>query len=111
VVAVRAVSPTAGAGLAQTAAFQVSPPTARITSAPTGTLSSNEVQLSFTSDDPTATYDCRVDGGAWTTCASPFTVIVPNGTHTLSVRAVGASTGPARSPRRRPSTSSSPGRT
>ena len=41
--------------------------------------------VAFSSPDPTARFQCRIDGGAWSACASP--AVVPGG-HALAVRAV-----------------------
>lgn len=45
--------------------------------------------LAFTSSEP-ATLVCRVDGGAWAACASPLQPSLPDGRHTLHVRATDA---------------------
>lgn len=92
-VAVRAVSASSGAGPAQTASFSIVPPTAVITEAPSGTVASNDVQVSFTSDDPDATYECQVDDGGWSSCTSPLALQLADGTHVVAVRATGTTTG------------------
>ena len=46
--------------------------------------------FNFSSEDPTATFECSIDGGAtWTACSSPHSVSgLAVGSHTFSVRAV-----------------------
>lgn len=61
------------------------------TSGPTATFA-------FTSSDPTAGFECRLDAGAWSTCSSPRTYdTLAHGSHTVNVRAVdgAGNTGPA----------------
>ncbi len=64
------------------------PPDTTITGTPTNPSSDPTPTFTFTSDDPAATFQCSLDGGTFTSCASPYTVIVGNGTHTFSVRAI-----------------------
>ena len=67
------------------------------TTAPDVTIDSNPVALSndaspaftFSSTDPSATFQCSVDGGAFATCASPFeSPALTDGPHSFAVRAV-----------------------
>lgn len=53
---------------------------ATVTTAPTYTFVSPSADA--------ARIECKVDGGAWATCTSPYTVGVATGNHTFSVRAV-----------------------
>ncbi len=64
-------------------------PSTTITSAPANPNFAAGVNFSFISDDPSATFECSLDGGAYSSCSSPHALSnVPNGSHTLSVRAV-----------------------
>jgi hypothetical protein len=45
----------------------------------------------FSSSDPSATFECSLDGAAFAACTSPFKVKVKKGKHTFAVRAVGTS--------------------
>jgi len=52
------------------------------TSGPTATFA-------FTTADPTAVFECRLDGAAWTSCSSPQPYSgLSNGSHTVDVQAV-----------------------
>jgi len=70
------------------------PPTVAITGGPTGPTNALPVTFTFTSDDPAATFYCRVEGPMGPMgqgpCPSPFLWGSPDGTYTLYVRALGA---------------------
>lgn len=65
----------------------VAPTLTRVPPSPSG----SSATLEFTSDDATASFECRLDGDAWTPCSSPqrYTGLT-NGSHTVWVRAVDA---------------------
>ena len=45
-------------------------------------------EVRFGSEDGAARFECRLDDGAWATCASPLTPEPPEGDHALLVRAI-----------------------
>ena len=63
-----------------------------IVSGPSGTIDDNTPTFEFSSDDPDATYECRVvDETPFETCTSPYTTAeLANGEHTFDVRATDA---------------------
>jgi hypothetical protein len=65
------------------------PPAApTLTSGPPAT-SGPSATFAFTSTDPTASFECRLDGGAWTSCTSPQPYEnLSHGSHIVAVRAV-----------------------
>jgi hypothetical protein len=66
------------------------PPDTAISSVPTGTIRSASATFTFVADPPAgATFQCRLDSGAWTACTSPATVTFAPGAHTFSMRATG----------------------
>ena len=63
-------------------------PETTITSGPSGFVSSTGATVTFTADE-TATFQCSVDGGPYTTCTSPHVLSgLAQGDHTIAVRAV-----------------------
>ena len=65
-----------------------SAPNTTITSGPSGTVSSSSASFTFTSSEANSTFECRLDGGAWTVCTSPKSYSsLARGSHTFSVRA------------------------
>lgn len=87
---VRAVNEVATGSPAQHT-WSATPPAApdtEITRRPAGTTSQKNATFEFTSDDPLATFECRVDGGEWAACESPIAYAdLANGSHTFEVRA------------------------
>ena len=62
-------------------------PDTTITDGPSGTTGDSTPTFSFTSEAG-ATFECRVDGGAWSACSSPTTTAaLADGAHTFEVRA------------------------
>lgn len=72
--------------------IDTTPPTATITSAPSGQTTSNDATIYFTSSEPDgATYQCSVDGGDWYDCDSPQVLTgLGDGGHTFAVKAIDA---------------------
>ena len=80
------------AGTAYTAAstftIDTTPPTTSIISGPQGTTSVTSARFAFTSSEAGSTFQCQLDGGAWTACSSPQSYSsLALGMHTFSVRA------------------------
>lgn len=64
------------------------PPDTEITAGPTGELTSSNFTFEFSSPDAGASFECKLDAGAWAACSSPKVYEnVANGAHTFSVRA------------------------
>jgi len=63
-------------------------PTTTINSGPSGLTTDNTPTFAFSSDDPDATFECRVDAGAFAACTSSHTSsVLADGAHTFEVRA------------------------
>ena len=55
------------------------------------TLGSGTASFAFRANDPTASFECRLDGGSWGACTSPRSYSsLSAGNHTFRVRAVNA---------------------
>jgi hypothetical protein len=65
-------------------------PDTTITSGPSGTVAGTQATFAFASTEAGGTFQCRLDGGAYTARASPPTVSNPPGTHAFTVRATDA---------------------
>jgi hypothetical protein len=72
------------------------PPTApdtSITGGPNGTVGSSAASFDFSSDTASATFECKLDTGAYGACTSPRAYSgLTDGSHTFSVRAKDGST-------------------
>jgi subtilisin len=63
-------------------------PQTTITAGPSGTVASRSASFSFSSTEPGSSFECRVDGGAWTACTSPRSLTnLADGAHSFAVRA------------------------
>jgi hypothetical protein len=63
-------------------------PNAQINAGPSGPIFETEPSFAFSTDDPGATLECKLDFGPFTACASPLTLgPLGDGAHTFSVRA------------------------
>ena len=68
------------------------PPAATITSHPLRAATANSATFKFRSDMPGSTFECRLDGRAWSDCTSPKTYkSIPYGQHIFRVRAIASS--------------------
>jgi hypothetical protein len=77
--------------LAVTPLASAVPPDVSITSHPADPTSSTDAQFSFSSSDPEATFECRIDGDPYAPCTAPAGFTVTAGPHTFEVRATNAS--------------------
>ncbi len=69
--------------------IDITAPDTTIDTGPSGLTSGSIPTYTFSSPDGTATFQCRVDGAAFTACTSPFTTTaLADGSHTFAVRAV-----------------------
>jgi hypothetical protein len=65
------------------------PPPPTITSGPPSATDSTSATFTFTDDEQTATFACRLDGASFTSCSSPVTYNgLGEGTHTFRVKAI-----------------------
>jgi hypothetical protein len=68
-------------------AFELSDPNAILDSGPTGTIDDPTPNFGFHASDGASALQCRIDGGAFSPCASPKTTThLADGSHTFQVR-------------------------
>jgi ELWxxDGT repeat protein len=66
-------------------------PETTIDSGPTGTITSSSATFTFHSNEPAATFECKLDSAAWAVCTSPRQLTgLAKGAHTFNVRALDA---------------------
>ncbi len=66
----------------------LTPPDTSISSGPADPTNSTSATLSFTSTEPGSNFECRIDGGGWSSCTAPKTYSgLAAGSHTVDVRA------------------------
>ena len=66
----------------------LTPPDTVIRTGPTSPTSSSSATFAFTASELPSTFECRLDGGAWAPCTSPYPVTnIAPGQHRFEVRA------------------------
>ena len=67
-------------------------PNTTIDSSPADPSADTTPDFTFSSSEGGSTFECRIDGGTWTSCASPHTIApaLTGGSHTFDVRATDA---------------------
>ena len=71
-----------------TVVVDTTPPDTSITGGPSGTVSSSAASFSVSATEAGSTFQCRLDGAAWSACSSPMSYSgLADGTHTFDVRA------------------------
>jgi large repetitive protein len=80
-----------GAGDASGPPVDTSAPDTTIDDGPADFSNSGQVTFRFSSNEPTATFQCRIDKEAQVACQSPYVRTLADGPHSFSVRAVDAS--------------------
>jgi hypothetical protein len=64
------------------------PPTTSITSGPSSTTIATSVSIAFSANEAGSSFECKLDGGGWSSCMSPATYSsLTLGAHQFSVRA------------------------
>jgi hypothetical protein len=77
---------------------EVPPPDTSLTKKPKRRTTSRNVKFAFASDDPKATFECKLDDAAFKACTSPKELRVTRGKHVFRVRAVSKDGGPDPTP-------------
>jgi|GEM_PF-1512961 len=105
---VRAVSSVAPVGVkdptppSRTWTVDSSAPETTINTAPTGTIESRDAQITFSSNDPEAGFQCKLDDAVFDSCASPLNLSsLPFGARTIVVRAIDTAGNPDATPEER----------
>src|SRR5207302_1366469 len=69
----------------------LTPPQTTIDASPSSPSNDATPSFGFSSSEPGPSFECRVDGGGWSSCTSPHTTTaLGEGSHTFDVRATDA---------------------
>ena len=75
------------------------PPDTVINSGPSGTVKTRDASFTFSSTEPSSTFECSLDGAAFSACSSPTRYTgIANRSHTFKVRATDAAGNTDQSP-------------
>src|SRR5215212_7448759 len=75
------------------------PPDTVINSGPSGTIKTTDTRFTFSSTEPSSTFECSLDGADFSACSSPWEYTgLANGSHTFKVRATDAAGNTDQSP-------------
>jgi hypothetical protein len=83
-----------GFGVYTVASQKPAPAAPVIQQHPSDPTTTPEATFTWTEATPNVTFQCKIDGGSWLNCSSPYSFTVDassNGTHQFSVRAVDSS--------------------
>jgi hypothetical protein len=87
----RCASANALGGLAAPVTLDLEPPDSAIDAGPSGPVAEASPEFRFSSGDASATFECRLDEGAFAACASPLRPpVTGDGAHVFRVRAIDA---------------------
>ena len=79
---------TDGTAAPRTWTIDLTAPNTTIDSGPSSPSGNATPTFVFSSSEPASTFECRVDGGSWASCTSPYTTAaLADGSHTFDVRA------------------------
>jgi hypothetical protein len=77
----------------RTFTVDTNPPETTISGGPAGATADRTPTFTLGADEPGSSFECKLDGGAFAACSSPFTTpALSDGSHTLSVRAADPAT-------------------
>jgi len=83
--------------------IDTTPPDTSVTGGPAGPTNSTQATLNFSSTESSSTFECRLDGGSWTSCSAPKSYLgLSEGAHSFDVRATDQAGNTDPSPATRP---------
>jgi hypothetical protein len=84
----RALDAVRNAGTSSVTVIVANPPETTIPSGPTGPTTATAASFELSSNEAGSTFECRVDGAAFTACTAPATATVGDGQHVFEARAI-----------------------
>jgi hypothetical protein len=84
----RALDAVRNAGTSSVTVIVANPPETTIASGPTSPTTATAASFALSSNEAGSTFECRVDGAAFTACTSPAAATVADGQHVFEARAI-----------------------